>query len=266
MFTLGNTTFDRVTLGYGGSLSGDPLYILTQIKNISFDISAEATEVKNKDGVIVYRKFTGRTGEVSISNAFMNFKIVETLSGKDAEFASDEKKIVVPDFKIIAKGEKLDITGYVDGTLVLSELTSNGSLGKTYKKGTSVSDTEFAVVTEDGKSTLTPPTDADVEQYALKYNREISSGAKISFSGNKFPKIHELYFKALAVDDCTKELQPVIIHIPSFSPSPEVSLAIEGGDDQSMEYKGSMLLNTCVREQDMFYIYYINEEETDLYL
>ena len=83
-----------------------------------------------------------------------------------------------------------------------------------------------------------------------------------SISGDKYPKAHELYFKALAVDKCEiGSYRACIIHISSFMPSPEVSLALQGGDSQTMDYKGAILTNACSTSQDMVEIYFVDEEE-----
>lgn len=72
-----------------------------------------------------------------------------------------------------------------------------------------------------------------------------------------------MYFKALAVDKCNVNggYRAVVIHIPSFIPSPEVSIALEGGDSQTMDYKGAILTDTCSVGQEMVEIYFIDEEE-----
>ncbi len=86
---------------------------------------------------------------------------------------------------------------------------------------------------------LTLPTDPEETQYLVKFKKNVKSGAKITISGDKYPKAHELYFKALAVDKCdVNSYRACIIHVPSFIPSPEVSLALQGGDSQTMDYKG----------------------------
>ena len=80
---------------------------------------------------------------------------------------------------------------------------------------------------------------------------------------DKFPKAHELYFKALAVDPCDKEnFKAVIIRIPSFIPSPEFTLALQGGDSQTMDYKGAILADTCSADKVLFEVYFIDEDET----
>ena len=46
-------------------------------------------------------------------------------------------------------------------------------------------------------------------------------------------------------------------------PSPEVTLALTGGDSQTMDYKGSILTDTCSTNQVMVEVYFIDEVEED---
>ena len=257
-FKLGDVIIDRLQFGYG-ALADKALYALTQLQNATIDITADSTDVKDKDGNLVYRKYSGKTGEITATNAFMNLAIAEIVSATDAEVASATKSIVMPIFKIVKAGETLDITDAVADSFVVNALSTNGSLGKAYTKGADVSQTEFKV----DENTLTPPTDTEEVQYLVKFKKNVKSGAKVTISGDKYPKAHELYFKALAVDKCNVNggYRAVVIHIPSFIPSPEVSLALQGGDSQTMDYKGAILTDTCSVGQEMVEIYFIDEEE-----
>lgn len=259
-FKLGDVIIDRLQFGYG-ALADKALYALTQLQNATIDITADSTDVKDKDGNLVYRKYSGKTGEITATNAFLNLAIAEIVSATDAEVATAEKAIVMPIFKIVKAGETLDITDAVADSFVVNALSTNGSLGKAYTKGADVSPTEFKVDAD--ANTLTPPTDTDEVQYLVKFKKNVKSGTKITISGDKYPKAHELYFKALAVDKCNVNggYRAVVIHIPSFIPSPEVSIALEGGDSQTMDYKGAILTDTCSVGQEMVEIYFIDEEE-----
>lgn len=192
----------------------------------------------------------------------------------DSEMKMNPTK-AMPMIQLVKAGETLDITGYVDGSVVVNSLSPKGSMGKElYTKGTSATATEFAIVHTDAtgepdntpaSDVLTPPTADGETQYIVKYKKTIHSGAKITNSGKKFPKAHELFFKALVVDKCdTETLRAAIIHIPSFMPSPEFTLALQGGDSQTMDYKGAMMLNACSTDSELFSIYYIDEEEEDI--
>lgn len=276
-FKLGDVIVDRLQFGYGAKSNGTPLYALTQLTQANIDITADSTDINDKDGNLVYRKYTGKKGEVTATNAFLNLAVVETISATDAEIATADNGIVMPMIQIVKAGETLDITGYVDGSIHVNALSTKGSMGKDeFKKGSAASATEYAIKHTDASGepdntpasdVLTPPTADDETQYIIKYKKTIKRGAKITNSGKKLPKSHELFFKALVVDKCeTDVLKAAIIHIPSFMPSPEFSLALQGGDSQTMDYKGSMMLNACSTDGELFSIYYIDEEEDDIEL
>ena len=276
-FKLGDVIVDRLQFGYGAKSNGTPLYALTQLTQANIDITADSTDINDKDGNLVYRKYTGKKGEVTATNAFLNLAVVETISATDAEIATADKGIVMPMIQIVKAGETLDITGYVDGSIHVNALSTKGSMGKDeFKKGSAASATEYTIKHTEASGApdntpasdvLEPPKAEGETQYIVKYKKTIKSGAKITNSGKKFPKSHELFFKALVVDKCeTDVLKAAIIHIPSFMPSPEFSLALQGGDSQTMDYKGSMMLNACSTDGELFSIYYIDEEEDDIEL
>ena len=275
-FKLGDVIVDRLQFGYGAKSNGTPLYALTQLTEANIDITADSTDINDKDGNLVYRKYTGKKGEVTATNAFLNLAVVEAISATDAEIATDKNGIVMPMIQIVKAGDTLDITGYVDGSVVVNSLSPKGSMGKeVYTKGVGdASATEFSIKHTEASGTpetpeykpatdvLTPPTADGETQYIVKYKKTIHSGAKITNSGKKFPKAHELFFKALVVDKCdTETLRAAIIHIPSFMPSPEFTLALQGGDSQTMDYKGAILTDACSVDQDMVEIFFIDEEE-----
>ena len=276
-FKLGDVIVDRLQFGYGAKSNGTPLYALTQLTQANIDITADSTDINDKDGNLVYRKYTGKKGEVTATNAFLNLAVVETISATDAEIATSDKGIVMPMIQIVKAGETLNVTGFVEGSIHVNALSAKGSMGKDeFKKGSAASATEYAIKHTEASGepdntpasdVLTPPTAEGETQYIVKYKKTIKSGAKITNSGKKFPKSHELFFKALVVDKCeTDVLKAAIIHIPSFMPSPEFSLALQGGDSQTMDYKGSMMLNACSTDGELFSIYYIDEEEDDIEL
>ena len=277
-FKLGDVIVDRLQFGYGAKTNGPPLYALTQLTEANIDITADSTDINDKDGNLVYRKYTGKKGEVTATNAFLNLAVVEAISATDAEIATEDNGIVMPMIQLVKAGETLDITGYVEGSVHVNALSVKGSMGKDeFVKGSSATTTEYFIKHTEASGeaessdykpatdVLEPPTADGETQYIVKYKKTVTSGAKITNSGKKFPKSHELFFKALVVDKCeTDVLRAAIIHIPSFMPSPEFSLALQGGDSQTMDYKGSMMLNACSTDDELFSIYYIDEEEEDI--
>ncbi|WP_288681649.1 hypothetical protein [uncultured Eubacterium sp.] len=255
-FRLGDVIIDRLQFGYAATKAGVPLYVLSQLSEMSIEVTADSNDIKDKDGNLVYRKYNGKTAEVNGTNTFVNLAIIEALSATSAEIATTEKKIKMPVITTVKAGETLDITGYVADTIVVNGLY-NGAMGAEYKLGSEASATEFAVK----ENKLIPPTaDGEIE-YIVKYTKESTSGAKIVNSADKYPKAHELFFKALAVTGCNKEdFKPVIIRIPSFIPSPELTIALQGGDSQTMDYKGAILADTCSTDKTLFEVYFVDDE------
>ena len=267
-FKLGDVIVDRLQFGYGAKANGTPLYALTQLTGANIDITADSTDITDKDGNLIYRKYTGKKGEVTATNAFLNLAVVEALSAVDADIATADHGIVMPIIQTVDAGKTLDITGYVEGSVVVNALSTVGSMGKQYTLGSKASPTEYSIKhtdaseLEEASDTLIVPTDTNEVQYIVKFKKTVHSGAKITNSGDRFPRAHELFFKALVVDKCdTGTLKAAIIHIPSFMPSPEFSLALQTGDNQNMDYKGAMMLNACSVDQELFSIYYVDEEE-----
>ena len=75
-FKLGDVIIDRLQFGYGAKKNGAPLYALTQLNNANIDITADTTDINDKDGNLVYRKYSGKKGEVTAQNAFINLAII----------------------------------------------------------------------------------------------------------------------------------------------------------------------------------------------
>lgn len=268
---LNDFIVDRVQFGLGATSTMEPKYVLTQCSSANFEITADPTDITDKDGSLVYRKYSGKQGNVTLTNTFISTSIISTLSGTDAQVASKGKEIIVPFMKEVKAGSQLDVTGYVEGTVHVKAIGLNGVLDDTaYTLGSSATTNEFFINTtnkgQDGeKSLLELPTDEGVVKYFVTMKRKVSTGVtKITNSANKLPKVHELFLKALVLDPCDKKnLLAAIIHIPSFMPSPEMTLAIEGGDSQNMDLTGAMMVDYCSADKELFSVYIIEDEEDD---
>ena len=61
-FKLGDVIIDRLQFGYGAKKNGARLYALTQLNNANIDITADTTDINDKDGNLVYRKYSVQKG------------------------------------------------------------------------------------------------------------------------------------------------------------------------------------------------------------
>lgn len=266
---LNDLIVDRVQFGFGASSNMAPKYVLTQCSSASFEITADSTDITDKDGNLVYRKYSGKQGSVTLTNAMISTSIIAAASGTDVQVASKENAIIVPIMKAVKAGTEVDVTGYVEGSVYVRPYTLNGTLGDTeYTLGSSASDTEFFITTtgkgeDTEKSILTLPTDENETQYFVTFKKKAVTGVtKVANYADKLPKAHELFLKALVVDPCDKEnYLAAIVHIPSFMPSPEMTLNIEGGDSQTMDFTGAMMMDYCSADKELFSIYIIEDED-----
>lgn len=186
----------------------------------------------------------------------INFSALATASGSEAELASQNSTIVMPKISVVKKNETLDVTGYVDGTLQVSAMNASGGMGTHY------SITDYTVTTSSGVTTLTPPTTEGVEQYIVKYDRTVSTGAKIINESDKFPGTIKLTVKALAIDPCSvNTLKALYIVFPSFQISPEISLSLT--TDATVDFKGSLQSSYCGSEKLLYYMTWADDDDED---
>lgn len=258
-FKLGDIIIKEVLYGYAEDLSADalPLYLLTQLSELTIEITAEAVEVTDKNGNLIKKYYKSKAGTLSATNALVNTNIIAAASGVDPVFATSDNAVVMPKIIAVSKGETVTLTDYVEGSIKINQLYNNGSLGAAFSLDTTASDTAFSITTE---GVLTLPTAADVDQYLIRYDRKVTDGVKISNTVDDFPASIRLLFKATYFDPCEKNtVKGCYIEIPSFQVSPEVSIPIQ--DEATMDYKGDLETDYCSSDKVLYNIYFADDDE-----
>ena len=167
--------------------------------------------------------------------------------------------INMPKIITVKAGATVTLTDFVDGTVTVNALSTNGAMGTAYAKAATASDTEFGLTTA---GVLTPPTDAAETQFIVKYQRKVKSGVAIRNKADKFPGTVKLTLKALCVDPCSADtLRACYIELPSFQVSPEVSLNLT--TDAQMEYKGTLQVDYCSADKALYNIYICEDDEEE---
>lgn len=260
-FMLGDIIIDRVQYAYGERKNKNDTYeaclLMSQISDFTLDITAESKDAVDAQGTLVKRFWQSKSGEVTATNAMINFSSIAAQGGTDAELASATKTIVMPKIATVKAGETLDVTGYVDGTVQCNEMNNSGGMGKAY------TNTEWAIATDGGVSTFTPPTVSGISQYIVRYQRTVDSGARIINESNVFPGTIRLVVKALAVDPCSVDtLKACYIEFPSFQISPELSLSLT--TDTSVDFSGTIQSDYCGGTEKVLYrIFWADGDEEE---
>lgn len=263
MFRLGDFAFDRIQMGVAENFNDELLYALMQLADATIDITAgETKEIRDKDGNLVRKIYQAKEGTFSANNAMMNTNILSAAGGSPIERATQDKIMAMPSIEIVKAGSTITLTDAVEGSVKVMGAYKNGASGDAYTLGTTASATEFAYNAETG--VVTPPTvtgdDAPAE-YLVVYEKNQKDGFKIANIADKFPATIKLTLKALYVDPCLKDhVRPAYIVLPSFQPSPEVSVAT--ATDTQLEYKGDLQIDYCGEDKALYYIYFPNETTT----
>lgn len=261
MFKLGDKIYKEILYFYAEDLSTlNPLYVLTQLSEANVEITAESTDITDKNGNLVKKIWKSKAGTFSATNAFVNTNIIAASTGSTPIFASNENKVTMPKMMHVKAGTEVDITGYVAGSVKVAQYFGEGAIGKTYELAETASNTAFAVTT-DGKLTL--PTDSETEMYFIKYLREVETGALISNKADEFPSSVRAIMKATYYNPCKKnELKADYIEFPSFQVSPETSFPINA-DSATMDFSGDLEIEYCGAEKVLYNIYDADEVDAE---
>ena len=268
-FNLGDIIVDRVQIGYAETIETEKtpstlLYTLTQLQDVSVNITADSTDAVDNQGTLIKRFWKSKTGELTANNAMINLNIVAAAAGEGSVTSSDGN-LTMPKI-ITARQNKeagdIEITlgetaNIVETSIRVNDFTANGTSGKAYTKGDSASPTQF--VYADGKLKL-PKVDNGM--FIIKFERKVkeNEGAMIVNKGDKFPSTIKLTLKALVVDPCHIDtLRAAYIEIPSFQVSPELEISLT--TDGQLQYSGSMQMDYCSADKALYRVYYAEDDE-----
>lgn len=256
-FKLGDIIIDRIQHGFAEDFDGNPLYVLSQLDEATINITAESKEAKDRDGSLVKKFWTGKTGKFEATNAMLNLSVIGSASGVDPVIASTGKAVTMPKIITVNAGSTATLTGAVEGSVVVCAYGANGAMGKVYEKGSAASATEYALTEAD---VLTPPTDPNETRYIVKYKRSVESGIALYNKADKFPQTIRLTLKALCVDPCDADtLRACYIVLPSFQVSPEISISLQ--TDGKINYTGDLQVDYCSVDKNLYEFYYADGDE-----
>ena len=272
MIRLGDFAFDRL-ISATAEAKGDIQYVLSQLQNATLEVSAEAKEIKDKDGNLVRKIYNAKSGTFTAPSAMLNANVMNAGSGNDLEFASVAKPIDMPKIIYVKAGETVKLEDFVEGTVKVKAVFGNGASGDSYVQATAASATEFGLAAD---GTLTPPAytleegdtgyDATVKaefptKFLVKYMRKNTTGVVLRNSADKFPTNVALTIKAIYVAPCEEGVKAAYIYIPALNVDPNVSISTES--DTTIDYKGDMAVDMCADNKDLYVIYFPDDEEEE---
>ncbi len=275
-FNLGDIIVDRVQYGYAETVKtaekeSELLYTLTQLQDVSINITADSTDAVDNRGTLIKRFWKAKSGELSSNNAMINLNVIAAAAGEGSVTNADGAALHMP--KIVTVHQNAEGTAEISlcetgkeaqilaETIKVNDFSNNGTSGKAYTKGdgSDASETEF--VYSNGKIKL-PKVPGGT--FIIKFERTIEKdkGTRIINKGDKFPSTVRLTLKALTVDPCSVDtLRAAYIVIPSFQVSPELEISL--ATDGQLPYNGVLQMDYCSAEKALYEIYYAEDDEEE---
>lgn len=258
-FYLGDILVDRIQYGVFEDSSSDIKYLFTNLTEASIDITADTVDATDGTGAVIRTFYRGKTGTLTATNSVLNAAIIAAQTGEDAVNASSASKIVMPRIQTVKAGATLSLPGYVapdgaPGSDIQVYAVVGGARGDKATVDTTAGVNAFSVAEVDSVYVLTPPTNTGVEQYIVKYNREVASGAKITNKSDKFPKAGTLTLKLLIADPCDESVVRGAYFVAKFQPDADQSFTL-GAPDQTIDLAGRFLVDYCGADKTLYTLY-----------
>lgn len=261
-FTLGNHNIDEILYAVAQDFNEDILFTVDQLSTAQIEVSAESTDITDKNGNVVRRRYNSKTATFTSQNAFLHPGIMNAGSGSSIIEASEAESVVMPSIRIVAAGASFTPENVVVGTIHAIGLFNNGANGKSLKSGTEASyaDGTFKLEAETNKITMPAADDGNPIQYLVKYDRTVTSGIELYNDSELFPQTMHLTLQASYVDPCSDTLKPCYIYMPSFMPNPDMTISFSR-DTQQLDFNGTAQMDYCSKEGKILYAIYYPDEE-----
>ena len=249
---------DEVIYGIASDFNDKLLYTLDQLSSASIEISAESTEITDKRGNVIRTTYRSKSGTFNATNALLHPAIMAAASGSGIEVATETAAIEMPRILSIAAGATIDADDAKEGTIHVMGMFGNGANDVELTQSTSaVAGETFAYV--DGKITVPDAGDNLPTYYVIRYDRDRTTGIKISNYADKFPNTVHLNLLCSYVDPCSDELKSCIVYIPSFMADPSTTINLDS-ENQEMDYNGTLQVSYCEGAGKLLYVIYYPDE------
>ena len=260
MFNLGNHTIDEILYAVATSFDEDTIYYaVDQLSNATITITSDPREIQDKNGNIVRRIYKSKNGEFSSTNAFLHPAIMNAGSGSTIEQATATKAIEMPFIASVPAGTVVDAADADADSITVIGIYGNGANSAQLTKSTTASFDDLTFGYADNKITvpakgLTVGVEYPVT-YIVKYNRDVTSGLKLTNTADKFPSAVRLTLQVSYVDPCSESLKIAYVVIPNFMADPSVTLNLSS-ENQEQDFNGTLQVDYCSGTKVLYYIYY----------
>lgn len=255
-FNKNELILDRVrSMTFNDLSTGEMLFRLTQLEDPTLTCTSEGEEVTDALGSVITTLYRSKKATFSATNSLVSLDLAAAQYGTKKEVAEADKEIVTRTFEIITIPDAVTTVKLAHKPANKDDVKfiysiANGELGKSYKAGANVSDTEF-VVAENG--TITLPTGLTGKIY-VEYEFKTENAVRIVNKASKFPEAAKVVIYAIFRDACNENVvYSGVIVCPKAKFNPEsVELALTSTGKHAFEL--NMMKDYCEDDGDLFTI------------
>lgn len=258
-FSIDGFIIDRINMAIAENSAGEVLYTLTQLADATINITSESKEARDKDGTLIRKFYTGKSGTFEANNAVVDMNVLAASTGSPKEVATTSAPIEMPVMRTVKKGTtEITLPGLNADSVRIVGINASGNQVAKYTKEAAANETGFAVSGEK----ISLPTDANVANFVIKGTRNVESGAKVQNRADKFPGTISLTLQCFAVDLCQSDVVRMLyVRIPSFQVSPDTSLALQ--TDTQLQFNGDLQVAYCDEGGKLLYEIYFPEDDIE---
>lgn len=245
---------DEVLYGVGMDYeSGDIKYALDQLSSAQMEVNAESTDITDKKGNIIRTTYRAKTGTFTCTSALLHPAALNAQSGSDLQYASTAAPIQMPVIYIVEAGKAIDVSDCKEGTARVIGLYGNGANSEPLDANASKN------LIQNNKFTAPAAAEGAPIQYLITYERDVTSGIKLSNNSSDFPALSKLVLFCSYGDPCKDDLKPCYVVVPRFAADPSMTISLDA-ETQEVDFSGNMNIDYCAGTSALYYIYYPDED------
>lgn len=249
MFKLGNYAIKEILCGTVQDSNNNLLSVLTDISKFNVGVTADAKEMKDKNGTTMKSTYTAKSGTLTFTSATHSVALLSLFH--EVDNATDDSPLIMPAIATVRAGGKVNVADAEAGSISLVSTYDNGGLAKRFTKS------EIFLLITNGY--LEIPKDAVGDSFTVVYDRNVYDGVRLRNMSNDTSKKLQILFSCVLLDPCDSKQRAAYVYFPNVSINPNRTIDFNSDSSES-EVDGVLGVDYCSACKQLYMVYFPNEE------
>lgn len=249
MFTLGNYAIKEILCGTVQDSNNNLLSVLTDISKFNVGVTADAKEMKDKNGTTMKSTYTAKSGILNFTSATHSVALLSLFH--EIDNATDDSPLIMPAIAMVRAGGKVNVADAETGSISLVSTYDSGGLAKRFTKS------EISLLITNGY--LEIPKDAVGDSFTVVYDRNVYDGVRLRNMSNDTSKKLQILFSCVLLDPCDSKQRAAYVYFPNVSINPNRTIDFNSDSSES-EVDGVLGIDYCSACKQLYMVYFPNEE------